>query len=285
MQSLGRTPESKGTSGELAPRSFEDDVMLPIQSLTGLNRRLLGPLEYAGRRYPLIVASPDGSAGENSPWILISGGVHGDEPAGVAACVELLETLLPSWSHRYRFVVLPCINPSGFELDQLPTANGANLNRLFGIGSSQPEVRMIEDWLAEFDRQFLATFDLHEVVPDYRGEGFVESDNPRGCYLYETQKDVRRRIGHQMIAALPGSSEVCEWPSIYNDRNDHGVVAYPESCGNDIYAQQTSFDAYLNGRYTNHSFTLETPTAWPLALRVQTHSIWVETALKLLDRQ
>jgi len=120
--------------------------------------------------------------------------------------------------------------------------------------------------------------DLHEVMPTYCGEGFVEADNPRACYLYECQHEARRRLGHEMIAALPAETEVCDWQEIYHDKGDGGVVFYPEACANKIYGQNTTFDAFLNGRYTNHSFTTETPTGWNLEKRVATQLTWLIVA-------
>ena len=91
-----------------------------------------------------------------------------------------------------------------------------------------------------------------------------------------------RRIGRALINVLPPSFEVCRWPFIYKDCNDEGVVSYPEACKNAIYAQQTTFDAYLNARFTSHSFTLETPMGWPLEKRVQAHLIWLGAAMSRL---
>ena len=175
--------------------------------------------------------------------------------------------------------MFPCVNPSGFDAHTLATETGANLNRLFGVDSTQPEVRAIEGWFSAHARRFLMTFDLHEVRPDYIGEGFVEEDNPRGAYLYETVIDNSARLGRSMIDALPPDRPVCDWATIYHDINENGVVSYPEGCRNAIYAKGTSLDSFLSGRYTGHSFTLETPTGWDLSDRVETHLTFLRTAL------
>ena len=149
--------------------------------------------------------------------VLISGGVHGDEPAGVHAALAFLADGQREFNDVLQFVVFPCVNPSGFDAGTLETASGANLNRLFGIDSTQPEVRAIEDCLRIYARRFRMTFDLHEVSPDYVGEEFIEKDNPRAAYLYETASDESDRIGRLMIDALPSSRRICDWPTIYND--------------------------------------------------------------------
>lgn len=259
-------------------RKYGDEVVARINGLSGVPTESLASVNG----HPLFACVARLETLESKPWVLISGGVHGDEIAGVYAAIRFLASRATAWTDRYQFAVLPCVNPTGFELNTLEAADGTNLNRVWGINSSQPEVAAIERWLKRFKQKFLVTFDLHEVAPDYRGEGFVESDNPRGCYLYETVTDQSPRIGRAMIDALPPGTEVCRWPLIYNDRNDNGVVDYPQACGNEVYKQGTTLDGYLNGRFTTRSFTLETPMGWPLEKRVQTHLLWLETALKQL---
>jgi Succinylglutamate desuccinylase / Aspartoacylase family len=263
-------------------RSFAREVAARVERLSGITTTAIGSVAYGGHSYPIPACIARGHGVRDRPWILISAGAHGDEVAGVFAALKFLETRTDTVAPWFQIAVLPCINPSGFELDTLETAAGANLNRLFGRGSKEPEIGAVESWLNHLQHRFVATLDLHEVSPIYRGEGFVESDNPRGCYLYETQTDRARRIGKALIDALPPSFEVCQWPLIYQDRNDNGVISYPEACMNPIYAQGTTFDAYLSSRFTSHSFTLETPMGWPLEKRVQTHLIWLDAAISLL---
>ena len=263
-------------------RSFTQEVETRITRLGGNVVTVLGFAGYGDHTYPILASvSEDSSA--NKPWVLISGGVHGDEVAGVYAALAFLETSAKSLSSHFRIAVLPCINPSGFEQATLETANGANLNRLFGTDSQQAEVAAVDSWLNELNVRFLATFDLHEVYPFYRGEGFVETDNPRSCYLYETQSNPSKRIGRSLIDSLPPSFEICRWPFIYKDRNFDGVVSYPEGCFNPVYAQQTTFDAYLQSRFTTHSFTFETPMGWPLLKRIEAHLIWLNAAFSRLQ--
>jgi succinylglutamate desuccinylase len=213
--------------------------------------------------------------------VLISGGIHGDECAGVYAALRVLESVQREFEHRFQFVIFPCVNPSGFDRTTLLTASGVNLNRIFGTDSDQTEVRAIETWLRTHRPRFEMTFDLHEVRPDYVGEGYAERDNPRGAYLYELASDGSPRFGRAMIEGLPPQIAVCDWPTIYHDVNDRGVVSYPQDARNVVYAKGRTFDSFLNSRYTGHSFTLETPTGWPLETRVDTHLSWIRTALRL----
>ncbi len=262
-------------------RSFARDVQRRVESLENVSIAVLEELRYGSHEYPLYVVESAPAAGRSVGTVLLSAGVHGDEPAGVHALLDSLESADVLLDH-FRLVVLPCVNPSGYESDTLETMSGANLNRLFGCDTSQPEVRAIEAWLTQRADRFRVTLDLHETSPYYHGEGFVAADNPHSCYLYETAADSSTRMGPEMIAALPDGVEVCDWPTIYKDVNDRGVISYPESCRNPIYARKTTLDAHLNGRYTDHSFTTETPTGWSIEKRIAVHLSFVRTALSLV---
>jgi hypothetical protein len=262
-------------------RSYARDVERPLAALRDFQAETLCHIEHGAQTYPLFLVRST-AAGTTRPTIFISGGVHGDEPAGVYAAIDFLEDIAPRYRREFNFTVLPCANPSGFELNTLRSISGANLNRLFGTDSSEPEIRAIEEWLTDESHRFLVTFDLHETVPEYEGEGFTPQDNPRACYLYETARNGETRIGKQLIDALPQSVEVCRWPKVYLDVNSEGVISYPEACGNPVYAQETTFEAYLMRHNTNHAFTTETPTGWPLEKRIQIQLCWLETALELL---
>jgi hypothetical protein len=258
---------------------FAQEVEAKLAQLKKDRVEQIARVAYGNASWPILcVRSKRWEA--SRPIVLISGGVHGDEPAGVHAALAFIAHAQRQFDDLLQFVLFPCVNPSGFDADTLETASGANLNRLFGINSAQPEVRAIEAWLRLHGRRFLMTFDLHEVRPDYVGEGFVQKDNPRAAYLYETVTDSSERVGRLMIDALPSSRSVCDWPTIYDDINEAGVISYPEGCRNQIYAKGTTFESFLSRRYTGHSFTLETPVGWSLSDRVNTHLTFLKTALR-----
>jgi hypothetical protein len=258
---------------------FEQIVEARLSSMTGVRIEQIARVRHGAATWPILcVRSARWEA--SRPTVLISGGVHGDEQAGVHAALAFLAEDQCEFDGVLQFVVFPCVNPSGFDADTLETASGANLNRLFGINSAQPEIRAIEDWLRAQALHFVMTFDLHEVRPDYVGEGFAPKDNPRAAYLYETVTDDSERIGRLMIDALPPGRPVCDWPTIYHDINRAGVISYPEARRNKIYAEGTSFDSFLGSRYTGHSFTLETPVGWSLSDRVDTQLTFLKVALR-----
>ncbi len=280
-QAKRHTPSREGPDYSIV-RSFSRDVERPLEALDHLSLEVLSQLQHEEHRYPLLLARCEASV-KGLPTILISGGVHGNEPAGVYAAIAFLRRVLPRYRDHFNFIVFPCVNPSGFEADTLETRSQANLNRSFGSQEAPAEVGTIQEWLTSEKPRLRMSFDLHETVFNYRGEGFDESHNPRACYLYETRPDQDGRIGRALIDSLDESIEVCQRPTIYEDVNDAGVIAYPGACRNPVYEEASTFDGYLfeNG-YTTHSFTTETPTGWKLEKRIQVQLKWLETALDIL---
>ncbi len=50
-----------------------------------------------------------------------------------------------------------------------------------------------------------------------------------------------------------------------------------------VHGQGTTFDASLNRRNTEHSFTTETPTIWQIEKRVRVQLHWLQVALELIS--
>ncbi|MBI3336399.1 M14 family metallocarboxypeptidase [Candidatus Peregrinibacteria bacterium] len=268
-------------------RSYERDVVQPLKKWNGGLVTEFNNVTYGSHVYPLLAMEYLNVFVPKNSTVLISGGVHGDEPAGVYAVLDFLREEADQYTDRMNMIVLPCINPSGFEANKRKTMNGKDLNRLFGTGSDQPEIRSAEEYLARLQMRFRITLDCHEDGPtdEMAEEGVTGADVPPGCYVYENMVDTKRRIGRALIHALPPSVEVCTAPIVYGDTNDQGVIAYPEANGNPFYAKGTSFDAYLLDHWTDHSLTMETSMLWSMEKRIEVHRTWIRTALDLILRE
>lgn len=67
--------------------------------------------------------------GNQGPRVLILGGIHGDEPEGIAAANGLLGEFLKSFDLKIKLTLVPCVNMDGV-LDKARTnGNGVDLNR------------------------------------------------------------------------------------------------------------------------------------------------------------
>jgi hypothetical protein len=117
------------------------------------------------------------------PLVAIAAGVHGDEPAGPWALLDLVENgrLNPRCSYR----IWPCTNPTGFAARKRTSADGVDVNRTFGGSGASPEASVI--LAANRGLTFALSLDLHE---DCDAQGFY-------CYEYGGGE-----IGRRVIAEL-----------------------------------------------------------------------------------
>lgn len=71
----------------------------------------------------------------SQPSVLFIGGVHGDEPEGVYLAEDMLLWLKSLDSKNLKsftpWMLIPCLNPDGFQKNDRVNANGVDLNRNF----------------------------------------------------------------------------------------------------------------------------------------------------------
>jgi murein peptide amidase A len=123
-----------------------------------------------------------------APAVHLSAGVHGDEPAGVLALLDVVEAgeLDPQFSYR----IWPCTNPTGFDARTRESADGIDINRTFGRGGTSPEAKAIV--MSNRDRKFIAAIDLHE------------DDGAREAYCYEYgTRVIGERVAPQCLCPDP----------------------------------------------------------------------------------
>ena len=233
------------------------------------NLKKVGNLKFNKNSYPfymLILKKYN-----KNPYILISAGTHGWEPAGVYALLEFLNKKIEKYLNTFNFYIFPCINPSGFEYDILTNLNNVDLNREYKNNNPQKEVKIIKSILKKGPKNYLFTIDLHEVNPNETGEGFTKKDNPKQFYLYEDCVDNKIKAGRKIINSLKKDIPICKWEKIYGDINQGGVVSYPKGNKNKLYQKAVTFDQYLFNNYTKQAFIFETPAVWNIKKRIKTH--------------
>ncbi len=119
------------------------------------------------------------------PTVALAAGLHGDEPAGPWALIELVES--GALDARFAYRIWPCINPTGYEAGTRANESGIDINRTFGGGGGSLESRAVLD--GDRGRTFVLSLDLHENCD---ASGFY-------CYEYGGGE-----IGRRVIAALEG---------------------------------------------------------------------------------
>lgn len=266
-------------------RSYKDEIVYRIEQLRPRYRvNVIGTISFGQFNYNLyrIVAGADNSLPRKN--VLISGTVHGDEEAGCFSVLNFLDQWAKPYLDKFRFFCYPCLNPSGFETSMRENMNFIDLNRNFKEPAEIQEIQHVLKSLKRGPARYHLTVDMHETPPLAINprERYTPKDNPPDFYMWETALiNSGLRIGDKVIAQLVSEgTPICKWPTIYDDKNSDGVIWYPDGCNNEFYAAGTSLDGYLYSNYTDHSFTIETPTFWNLDRRVRTN---VRTLCSILD--
>ncbi len=200
------------------------------------------------------------------PRIYISAGIHGDEPAPPLAVLQMLETGV--FDDRATWFVVPLLNPASFPFSRRESVNGIDLNRDY----RQPrtlEIAAHVRWLEKQPRFDLALC-LHE---DWESKGF---------YLYELNASDRPGIARELLAAGEAILPV-DPDSVIDGRPtaERGIIR-PE---NDPDMRDTWPECiYLRALHTQLCYTLESPSAGPLAGRIALQVAMTRRAIALADR-
>ena len=194
--------------------------------------------------------------------VLITGGMHGDEPAGVEAVLQFLERDNTTRLKNFSFLVIPCINPYGYVHNTRETLDGIDINRAFET-DDVAEVAIVKKALGQ--TQFSLAIDFHE---DYDATGF---------YLYEGKRD-EKYIGPRLATAAKAIGPL--------DPDDPGEDAPDLAEG--VYKVATSWGTqgltpYLLHFHSEHVIISETPTVWQLEQRVALHLTILDTALDIIS--
>ena len=147
------------------------------------------------------------SFGEGERTILLMAGVHGGEKSGVemvASVVERLRACDPACL-KDRIVVLPRVNPDGYEAGTRRNARGIDINRNFPtrdfVGTedapggvtpaSEPETRAVLDVVERFDPWLIITLHAALACVNYNGELAVPvAERMSACCGLEVKGDI-----------------------------------------------------------------------------------------------
>lgn len=202
----------------------------------------------------------------DGPRVYLSAGIHGDEPAGPLALLELMRAAF--FKAGIHWSVCPALNPTGLAAAMRDNADGVDMNRDYRLRKTR-EVAAHVDWLAarEVPHLFLS---LHE---DWEASGF---------YLYEINlgEDVPQRSRGILEAVKPWFSPE-PGPEIdgHTPREPgwifHAAEAdVPEGWPEAIHLAKLGCPL---------SFTFETPSHAILSARVAAHCAAVREAWALFQ--
>ena len=223
------------------------------------------PIELLGTAHNYSIYQIRLTASVDTPkHVLITGGMHGDEPAGVESVLQFLERDNTARLKNFSFLVIPCINPYGYVHNTRETLNGIDINRAFET-EDVAEVAIVKKALGK--TQFSFAIDFHE---DYDATGF---------YLYEGKRD-EKYIAPKLAVAAKAIGSI--------DPDDPGEDA-PE-LAEGVYKIATSWGTqglapYLLHFHSEHVIISETPTVWHLEQRAALHLTILDTALNIISEK
>lgn len=194
--------------------------------------------------------------------VYLSAGIHGDEPAGPLAALELLRA--NAWPAHAELCLLPCLNPTGFPRNSRQNARGQDLNRDYRHLEAA-ETRAHVAWLQR-QPAFDAAFCLHE---DWEAHGF---------YVYEVNPDGHPSLAQKMIEAVVPVCPIDLSPMIEGREAQGGIIS-PNLDPNSRPQWPEAF--WLLQNKTRLSCTLEAPSDFPLATRVRALVAAVQAAVSL----
>lgn len=199
------------------------------------------------------------------PRIYLSAGIHGDEPAPPQALLEMVEA--GRFDTRANWFILPLLNPNGLACGVRENGEGLDLNRDYKDLKS-PEIRAHVTWLNRQPR-FTVTLSLHE---DWESTGY---------YLYELNPTARPTLADSIIAAVAPICPIDQSPLI-DGRESIGGILRPVS--DPLLRENWPESIYLRFQHTTLTYTVESPSALPLTLRIAAHRAALETAITLTVR-
>ena len=226
-----------------------EEIPPAAKLILGLTRPATRPAPHATRNT------------QHPPRLYISTGIHGDEPAGPLAALQLLRE--NAWPAGLDLWLCPCLNPTGFQVNRRENREGLDLNRQYRT----PEAGETTAHVAWLERQprFDLCLCLHE---DWESHGF---------YVYELNPDNQPSLAEAMVARV---GKVCpiDRSEVIEGRPAQNGIIRP---GVDPRSRPDWPEAfYLITHKTRLSYTLEAPSDFPLPTRVAALVAGVTAALE-----
>jgi murein peptide amidase A len=200
---------------------------------------------------------------ENADRIVyVSSGIHGDEPAGAVALRRCVEE--DRWPRDTRFILCPCINPTGLAAVTRENKDGVDLNRDYRHAHTE-EVRAHVAWLKSLPNVDLALL-LHE---DWEADGY---------YVYEVNPNNLPSLAPRIIEAVREMCPIQQTSKIDGLWDCVDGIIHPHLKPDD--RPQWAEAVYMIVHKVKLTLTLEAPSDFPLPFRVEAHVRGLSAAVK-----
>ena len=201
---------------------------------------------------------------DKAPWIYLSAGVHGDEPAAVLGLIEWAEKNITLIA-RHPFLIIPVFSPWSFAHNRRHDADDHDPNRNFNI----PAYGFMQSWQNFIgDRKLRLALTLHE---DY---------DANGNYVYELSNRNEFRAEAYLTAASqtipPDTGKTIEGMSANNGiiRRKRGIPDMP--------GQPEAIVLHVAGAKV--TMTFETPSEYSLFDRARAHTQFIDASVRFATK-
>ncbi len=204
----------------------------------------------------------------DQPWVYISSGVHGDEPAGPLALLRCMQSgALPE---GLNYDIFPCLNPWGLNSGSRLTSTGIDLNRDYK-SLQTPEAQIHHQWFQSRKNHppnYLASICIHE---DWESEGF---------YLYEVNPGKLPSHAEFVIEEVARTFPVESGAMIDGMPAQQGIIRPEENI--ELREEWPEAIYMIAHQISLRNYTLETSSDYSLKSRVSAHCIALQTLLERL---
>jgi hypothetical protein len=200
-------------SRQRVQRSYKDDVLDAVDALRSrFDVISYGQLDYPPDSYPLLAIRSRGWRDE-SPCVLVTGGVHGYETSGVHGALQFVDRHAADYAGRVNLMVVPCVSPWGYERIHRWNMLALDPNRSFRDDSPAQESAALMRLVAPFRHRVLVHVDLHETTDtdesEFRpalaardGVAHVAGEIPDGFYLVDDSEHPQPAFQQAIIDAV-----------------------------------------------------------------------------------
>ena len=257
-------------------QKIEKAIRQASREISSLRVEILDTIRNGTRQYPFYQLTLPGKQTPLKRSIYLSGGIHGDEPAGVWAVIDFLRRYRKrqDFYRKFEFTILPCTNPFGYEYNTRENGRGIDLNRQFRNASPPAEVRLIKKAVGR--RPFHLVMELHEDT------------DTTGFYLYELHQMEEEPMGREIIERVARKYPINRQEEIEGFVARKGLIRFEARDGSldrMIHRQKNwpqAFYHYNNG--SRSCFTTESPVSLKPKERTDIHLTALDAALKHLAK-
>lgn len=200
---------------------------------------------------------------KRAPTVMLSAGMHGEEPGGVEGALRWLEQGNPG---KFNWFVLPCINPFGWERNRRSNSQRRDINRQFHRNTCTPEAELIKRLVR--GRRFLFSIEFHEDV------------GASGYYLYELRRQTPY-VGEKVLRAVERVVPINHDKVIDgNEATGRGLIRRDAGTNFMRVRRRWPMAFHLFLHCTDHILGSETAVHLPLEQRARAHNAALAAALK-----